>query len=730
MRSRLASYALAPIKLWRAATAITFCFLAGLGLTCSVTASTVPFITGGTVVTGSGPNALASGDFNGDGKQDLVVVDGSVGKLMVLIGKGNGQFLPGVNYPGPVKPDAVQVADINHDGTLDLIATGKGQGGTGSVTVLLGNGDGTFQSPVAYALPAAGFDLAVADFNHDGFPDVAVASSGSGLLVLLNDGTGGLTAPTSYSVGGAGSRLVAGDFNGDGVPDLVVLAGSPFFLANTGNGTFQAGVKITIPAGLASASLAAADLNGDGKLDLAVSGNDITGPGEVAVLLGIGNGTFQGGTLYSTGGVSSNQITSVDMNGDGRPDLIVANGQTDDCSVLLNTGTGTFSAGVTYRTVDGPTAVVAADFNGDGKPDVAVATGDNLISILLGISGGRLSDARDYSAGSGTAFNFTDEVAFGDFNGDGKLDLVVPSESGTGVLLNNGNGTFQNQKLFSVGGSGVAVGDFNGDGKLDLVTGVNPITIALGTGHGTFTKGATYTLSFGQALWFAVGDLNGDGKLDIVATDYNKAVVHVLLGNGDGTFQTPVDIATLRVSGDVILADFNNDGKLDIYLTGYNGGPFGGEILLGNGDGTFQAAKNTGDNGGLTAAVGDFNHDGKLDLALAPLSGSVDIYLGNGDGAFGPVTSYLTGGSQTRSVTVGDFNGDGKLDLAVSSQGKSSYIISVLNGNGDGTFQAAANFNTSFTWAIGSADLNGDGKPDLAVVDARTSGTVAVFLTK
>jgi hypothetical protein len=281
-----------------------------------------------------------------------------------------------------------------------------------------------------------------------------------------------------------------------------------------------------------------------------------------------------------------------------------------------------------------------------------------------------------------------------------------------------------------VGGSGVAVGDFNGDGKLDMVVGSNPITIALGTGHGTFTKGATYTLSSGQALWLAVGDLTGDGKLDIVAADYDQPVVHVLLGNGDGTFQKPVDVPTLGVSGDVIVADFNNDGKLDIYLTGFNGHSFAGEILLGNGDGTFQAAKYTGDNGGLTAAIGDFNHDGKLDLALAALSGTVDVYLGNGDGTFGPVTSYPVGGTNSRSVTVGDFNGDGKLDLAVSSQGTLSYIISVLDGNGDGTFQAAHNFETSYTWAIGSADVNGDGKPDLVVVDPRANGTTAVFLTK
>jgi hypothetical protein len=298
-------------------------------------------------------------------------------------------------------------------------------------------------------------------------------------------------------------------------------------------------------------------------------------------------------------------------------------------------------------------------------------------------------------------------------------------------LLNNGNGTFQPQNVFAGLSSGVAVGDFNGDGKLDMVTGAtgaNPVHIALGNGDGTFTSGATYPLSSGEVLWYAVGDLNRDGNLDIVAADYLQPFVHLLFGNGDGTFQPSLDIPTLRQSGCLIVADFNNDGKLDIYLTGLNGSSFPGEILLGNGNGTFQAAKNTGDFGGLTAAVGDFNHDGKLDLALAPL-GTLDVYLGNGDGTFGAPTSFSVG-SQARSLTIGDFNGDGNLDVAASAQGSPSYRISVLNGNGNGTFQSPTGFNTSFTWAVGSADLNGDGKPDLTVVDAKGSGSVAVLLAK
>jgi len=380
--------------------------------------------------------------------------------------------------------------------------------------------------------------------------------------------------------------------------------------------------------------------------------------------------------------------------------------------------------------LDQPTALAIAVFNGDGKPDIAVAsTRDNMLSILLASGGGQFEDARDYGISGGTSYNFTTEMAFADVNNDGKLDLIVPGETGTSVLLNRGNGTFAPQKTFSGAGSGVALGDFNRDGKLDMVDGANPIYVWLGNGDGTFTKGATYTLSSGQALWLAVADLNGDGKLDIVAADYDNPVVHVLFGNGDGTFQTPIDIPTLGESADVVVADFNNDGKPDIYLTGYNGAPFPGEILLGNGDGTFQPAKYTGDGGGMTAAIGDFNHDGILDMALAPWSGTVNVYLGNGDGTFGTEMTYPVA-SEARSVAVGDFNGDGILDLAVSSWKNPPYLISTLYGNGDGTFRPAINFDVPFTWAIASGDVNGDGKPDLAVLDANTDGTVAVYLDK
>ena len=271
---------------------------------------TVPFLAAGTVVTGAGPNAMATGDFNHDGKSDIVVVDSGVSKLMVLLGAGNGQFAAGVNYPGPEKADAVQVADMNGDGNLDLIAVGQGTNGTGSLTVLLGNGDGTFQTPTTYSLSAKAYDLAVTDLNHDGFPDVAISTSGSGLMVLLNNGSGGLNSPTTYSVNGPSTHIIAGDFNGDGSPDLIALNGIPYYLPNHGDGTFGAAQRISTPSSLEKMDVSAGDYNGDGKLDLAISGILGVGNGQVGILFGNGDGTFQPATLYATEGNASDHLAT------------------------------------------------------------------------------------------------------------------------------------------------------------------------------------------------------------------------------------------------------------------------------------------------------------------------------------------------------------------------------------------------------------------------------------
>jgi hypothetical protein len=298
--------------------------------------------------------------------------------------------------------------------------------------------------------------------------------------------------------------------------------------------------------------------------------------------------------------------------------------------------------------------------------------------------------------------------------------LVVGNDPGVSALLGNGDGTFQNPRRYDTGCGtviSVAVGDFNGDGIPDLVETVygdfgSCVSVLLGYGDGNFYQ-IWHVYPFVQPGSVVVGDFNADGALDLAWANANSAV-SVLLGNGDGSFQAAQDFGAGINPIFVAVGDFNQDGWPDLAVANH-GGPNGTvSVLLGNGDGTFQAAQ--GFRAGSfprSVAVGDFNGDGAPDLAVTNAgSNDISVLLGNGDGTFQD-PQRLGAGTFPYSVAVGDFNGDGAPDLAVANAGSND--ISVLLGNGDGTFQAAHNFDVNNPELLAVGDFNGDGLPDLAL---------------
>jgi hypothetical protein len=319
----------------------------------------------------------------------------------------------------PLSTQTVASADFNNDGKLDLVSTNQ----SGSFSIILGNGNGTFQSAAVTSVTTPR-GITARDLNGDGIADLAIAHGNSPgyVAVALGNGDGTFQALVDYATDAGPQYVMAADLNGDGVVDLAVptFGGNISILLGHGDGTFGAAANY---AG-GGDSLAIGDFNGDGKLDLASTpaGSTTT----VNVLLGNGDGSFQAAVPY-TAGATSRSVVAADFDGDGKLDLAVANLLGDTISFLKGNGDGTFQSKVDYATSAGPTYLVTGDFNGDNKLDLAVTTyyGGLGVSVLLGNGDGTFQAKTDSLAG---AYGLTT----GDFDGDGKLDLAS-----TGALDNN-----------------------------------------------------------------------------------------------------------------------------------------------------------------------------------------------------------------------------------------------------------------------------------------------------
>ena len=778
------------------------------------------------------PFAIAVGDFNGDGIPDLAVPNSYNNNLTILLGNGDGTFTwqaanPAVGPPTGNGPENVVVADFNGDGKADLAVPNYEDG---TVTILLGNGDGTF-TPTATS-PATGngpVSVAIGDFNGDGIPDLAVMNQGYGaetevtplisVTVFLGNGDGTFRFAASPALEGEPDTccqgIVAADFNGDGKPDLAAVNipyDTVWVLLTQWTQTATASASGIFPVG-PGPDLVEASYPGDSNYSSSISGSTILfNPPKTTTTLAVSSGgtpvtsvasgslvtltatVMAGSTAVKTGQVKFCDATTAyctDIHLLGAAQL--TSGGTAELQLVPAIGSHSYKAVFVGANADAASSSSDSALTVTGKyPTTTTITmggvaGDYTLAAAVAGVGGTTSptgtvsflDTSDgnylletaalatspaelgfLNSSNPAAGSLPTSIAVADFNGDGKADLAVansvsstcptvpcPESDTVTILLGNGDGTFTATPVSPATGAqplSIAVGDFNGDGKPDLAvanSGSNTVTILLGNGDGTFTRAASPATG-NTPEFVAVGDFNGDGKQDLAVANSGSNTVTILLGNGDGTFTAAASPATGSTPYSIAVGDFDGNGKADLAVANYGSNTV--TILLANGDGTFRPGPESPGTGGLpeSVAVGDFNGDGKADLAVVSFNtNEVRILLGNGDGTFMGTASPATLSSPT-FVAVGDFNGDGIPDLVVASWGSFTCCpiattgLTVLLGNGDGTFTEAQvgpepGFQPNYV-AVG--DFNGDGKPDLAVANSSgegsTVGIANVLLTQ
>ena len=630
--------------------------------------------------TGTKPSGVVAADFNGDGIMDLAVVNSVDNTVSILLGVGDGTFASQTIFATGKTPVAIAAGDFNGDGNVDLAIANQTDD---TLSVLLGNGRGAFTSQSPVPINGAPYYVASGDVNNDGKADLFVlaATPASGDTLFLLTSTGGGAFSVS-SIGGGPSviNIALGDFNNDGNLDVTFgdsSSDSVSILLGNGAGTFELkSVSAVSPLGTPPACIAVGDFNHDGNLDLAVAETYF-----IAVYPGNGDGTF--GSPLLDGIPFSNApllLFSTDFNNDAQLDLAVVIPDYNVALILLGNGNGTLAsrADITLPASGGLMGSVVADFNNDGKQDLAIAQFNqpqqgNIQGFITTLSGN--GDGTFQPASSTPSSDVgIGEMLSADFDGNGNADLASASVNGNGgiaVFLGTGNGTFGPPIDSFVGGATpmnpgpMAAGDFNRDGKMDLILGSedtgnngSPLYVLLSQGDGTFKANLLYNLAYGFVPDVALADFNHDGFLDLAVTTENEVLV--FLGRGDGTFQAPTPYTnTAPFTNGVATGDFNGDGKPDI-VVGTSGAVL---FYAGNGDGTFQPPVSTPTSLSMVDLVaGDFNGDGFLDLATVGPGQSDSILPGNSDGTFQAAFPFEAT-YYPRTYTVGDLNGDGIVDL-------------------------------------------------------------------
>ena len=678
------------------------------------------------------PSALAFGELDADGLDDMVVASMGNDVLTVHLGQGGGRFSPGTSHGGGNDPRTVELFDMDGDGDRDIIVLSRFDRRVG---ILANLGQGAFGTGVFTPLVSGNSnDLRVGDVDGDGDYDVVVpmitTSTNGGFRVLVNNGAGVLTNTLPYLAALTLPQTIElADLDGDGDLDVALpsfeASGVVHVVLNLGGGTF--GAAAVYPAGDSIGRLRAADMDGDGDLDLVVSHDRPSPtPGSFSVLVNSGGAVFPSRIEYPAAS-DVFHVALGDIDGDGDVDVAASSSDLDALIVHRNLGGGSFSPGEAYPGVVNPWEARFRDLDGDGKQELSVCSfGTEAVYGFINRGDGTLLHTPPELSPRDSA-----GVVLGDLDGD-HLPELVATYSGLGdvhVRENLGGGSFAPAVLHAAPPQPVAplIADFDRDGLDDVIAvgGVGFLSWFQNQGGGLLTPRIQVPAGADYFELFTLGDLDGDGDLDGAGSQYGQTTLAVLQNTGAAL--TPTLVPLPGYCGEIAIEDLDGDGRRDVALAVVSGttSVSGIYVLWNLGGGALSAPVQVAINPNLAAdrtlVPVDIDADGDIDFLSGPFvlygaASSIPYVARNQGGTFTvhplPASPYE---ANSRHVDVADVDRDGRLDILMSvSRFTSQGACSVFRGDASGSFEYFATYSTGVSdGGIEAADLDGDGDVDL-----------------